>query len=358
MGWDVHLVTSPGPELDEHKIQNYARCHEIRMKRGPALSDGPSLIKWISLLAKIRPDVISAGTPKAGLLGMLAGTIARIPNRIYVLRGLRLENTQGFQLFILEMIEKLTARCATQVLSVSPSLRDLYVSKGLTRPEKIVVLGHGSSKGVDTSRFRPALVKERQTLEQMRAQIGLRPDVPVLGLFGRHTKDKGFPIFFDALRQQELAELPLQILAVGDDESAGSFLSGTDSLAHNFVSLPRAKDLEVYYRMIDVLCLPTLREGMPNVALEAQSSGIPVITTTATGAIDSVEHRRTGILVSKGSVSELAWAIALLVRDKSLRDSLAGNARPWVLDRFTEERVNADHLVFYSALPISPRQSR
>jgi glycosyltransferase involved in cell wall biosynthesis len=99
--------------------------------------------------------------------------------------------------------------------------------------------------------------------------------------------------------------------------------------------------------LIDVLCLPTLREGLPNVALEAQASGVPVITTNATGAIDSVENEATGLVVRTGHAPELAEALARVLSDPHYRATLGSNARPWVMHRFLSSTVISSNVIFY-----------
>ena len=350
-GWDVHLVSNPGPGLAEAARQSYATCHPIPMTRDPSiLRDLGSFFRWIYLLVKIKPDVVSVGTPKASLLGLLAGWVLRVPHRVYVLRGLRLETTSGFQLWLLSALEKLTSACATQIIAVSPSLRALYLKKNLTRPEKILVLGHGSSKGVDPERFRPATKAEKIGLEELATKVGLRAKIPVIGLVGRHGKDKGLEVFFDALAILNESRVRYQVLAIGDDESAGALTQSLRAAKAEVVAIPRVDDLERHLRLLDVLCLPTLREGLPNVALEAQASGIPVVTTDATGAIDSVHNEMTGILVPAGQADDLAEALRKILLNPGYRSALSSSARPWVLSRFGSAAVISSNLGFYTRL--------
>jgi len=350
-GWDVHLVSNPGPELAEAARQNYATCHPIPMTRDPSiLRDLGSFFRWMYLLAKIRPDVISVGTPKASLLGLLAGWVLRVPHRVYVLRGLRLETTFGFQLRLLSALETLTSACATQIIAVSPSLRALYLKTNLTRPEKIMVLGHGSSKGVDPEKFRPAIKAERIGLRELATEIGLREKIPVIGLVGRHGKDKGLEVFFDALAILNKNKVRYQVLAIGDDESEGALTQSIRTAKSQVIAIPRVVDLERHLRLLDVLCLPTLREGLPNVALEAQASGVPVVTTDATGAIDSVENEVTGLVVPAGQANDLAEALTKILLTPSYRSALGSMARPWVLSRFGSATATANNVQFYARL--------
>ena len=113
------------------------------------MRDARALVEWLGLLARLRPDIVVAGTPKAGLLGMLAAWCVRTPARVYLLRGLRLETEHGVKRKTLHVLEALAARCATVVQCVSTSLRDEFISLGLAPASKVIVLGAGSSNGVE-----------------------------------------------------------------------------------------------------------------------------------------------------------------------------------------------------------------
>ena len=153
-GWDVHVVSAPGPKLQPLAELDGVSVHALEMRRDPApLHDLRSLMSWIRLLRKVRPDVMSVGTPKAGLLGSLAGLLTRVPARVYLLRGLRYETTAGLKRTILLGLERLSAACSHKVVAVSESLRKTAVADGVSPAHKMVVIGSGSSNGVDMERL-------------------------------------------------------------------------------------------------------------------------------------------------------------------------------------------------------------
>ena len=155
MGWDVHVVArNNGHPLPETFDQ--VSFHNLPMVRKPSpLWDIYLLLHWIFLLAKIRPEIVSIGTPKAGMLGILAALICRVRVRVYHLRGLRLETEVGLKKRILYLSEWVSSRSATHILAVSESLKRAYCAIGLASSSKIAVVGLGSSHGVDIDRFKP-----------------------------------------------------------------------------------------------------------------------------------------------------------------------------------------------------------
>jgi glycosyltransferase involved in cell wall biosynthesis len=96
-----------------------------------------------------------------------------------------------------------------------------------------------------------------------------------------------------------------------------------------------------FYAALDIFCLPSHREGFPNVNLEAAATGLPVVTTTATGCIDSVISGVDGLLVQPHDPNALALAIEGLVRDSGLRHTYGQQGRDRVIELFDERRINS-----------------
>jgi len=107
-------------------------------------------------------------------------------------------------------------------------------------------------------------------------------------------------------------------------------------------------DTARYYALMDVFCLPTLREGFPNVVLEASASGVAVVTTDATGASDSVVAGVTGLIARTSSAESLAEQIELLIRDPDLRRALGESGRDWVVANFDRQTVWERTETFYA----------
>ena len=358
-GWDVHVVSAPGSELDALDKAGCVTCHRLPMEREPrTVRDFRSLIGWIITLNAIRPDVVSIGTPKASLLGLTAAWLLRIPARVYFLRGLRLETTKGSQRLVLSFFERLTAACSTHIVSVSPSLRDEYLASKLTRPSKVLVLGHGSSKGVDLERFRPSRPNEARGLGELAAKIGLQPGIPVIGLVGRQHVDKGIRFFAEALRHPTMVDMNYQVLVIGEDETNGLLSNSLQESGRHSVVLEKASSLERYYRLMTLFCLPTQREGFPNVVLESLASGVPAITTDATGARDSLADGINGFRVNRKDTAALAAAMRQVLSNRALREVLGSNCRPWVERRFSESFVVSLHKDFYKRIfPVQARRN-
>ena len=113
------------------------------------------------------------------------------------------------------------------------------------------------------------------------------------------------------------------------------------------VTVPWLDDTGVAYRAMDVLAFPSYREGLPNVPLEAQLCGVPVVAYAATGTVDAVAHEGSpgagdapaGVLVPVGATGELAAALSDLVDDPERRAAMGAAGPGWVTARFAPEVV-------------------
>jgi glycosyltransferase involved in cell wall biosynthesis len=111
-----------------------------------------------------------------------------------------------------------------------------------------------------------------------------------------------------------------------------------------------SEDLSSLYPLFDLLLLPSKREGLPNVVLEAAASGVPSIVTNATGAVDSVVSGETGIVVPLGDEDAFVRAAIELLSNRTRAATMGEAARWWVRDHFDAEKVSQQHFEFYSSL--------
>lgn len=311
-GWDVTLVTTPDNAAGAAARREGVPLFPITMSRSiTPLSDLRALFQWVLLLARNKPDAVNVSTPKAGLLGGLAAFIVGVPKRVYVMRGLRLEGSQRLLAKILWLSEWLTMQVATDVVFVSRSLAQEAASRGLLPREKSWIIGHGSSNGVDSAAVEARAAEVDK--HDLRKRLGVSDDDFVVGFIGRVAQDKGIETLLSAMGSLPAVK-PIRLLVIGpsEDEVLESRLS---SLGEHLRRIPWTDDVWGHLPAIDVLCLPTLREGFPNVVLEAAAAGIPTITTRATGAIDSVVDGVTGLLVEVGDSATLARHILDLAED-------------------------------------------
>ena len=347
-GFRVTLVSSPGELLEKTAATEGARAVAIPMERGMApLADLLSLIRLLRLLHTLRPEMTEFSTPKAGLLGGLAARLAGVPARVYMLRGLKLNTAKGLKRRILLGAERLSASCAQAVLCNSASLRSEALALRIAPAAKLKLLGNGSSNGVNPERFSPGA-------SDVRSKLGLRPDSPVVGFVGRLTRDKGLPELIEAfaliLRRQPDAHLLLVGWFDAAEDALSPALQARIERHARIHCTGYVGDTAPYYRAMDLLVLPTWREGFPNVVLEAAATGLPVVTTECTGSRDSVVPEVTGLLIPPGYPQAISEAVLRLLRDPARRRRMGVAARAWVVEHYSDARVLALTAHFYRNL--------
>ncbi len=341
-GFDVTVITAPGKLLDRAASREGVRCLSVPMTRDISLGrDVLALWRLTRTLSRLKPDIVNAGTPKAGLLGVIAARLAGVPTVVYLLRGLRFEGARGAKRLVLAATEHVAAGLATHVFANSRSLRERFWALGCAERGKIWVPADGSSNGVDVERFTPT-AESLAWAQSERARYGWGADEKVVGFVGRFVRDKGLVELLTAFRVAVLREPRLRLLLVGDHDAtdplppeARKHLASDDRIVvTGFVDEPAR-----YYHLMDVFAFPSVREGFPNAVLEAAAAELPVVAFRATGTIDAVVDGVTGRLIPQGDVASLTEELVRYAMEPPLarRQGIAG--RQWVEAKFRREVI-------------------
>lgn len=338
-GWSVLVTAESSGLLEKLGRDEGVSARHLGMRRDPSpLHDLVSLARAVGMLRQARPDAVVAATPKAALIGMIAAWMTRVPVRVYQMWGLRFESERGLKKLVLVQLEKVTAFCATQVVANSMSLAE--AAKGYGIAQDIVVLGPGSSHGVDIDYFTPAGSNLSELDDDTETFLREEPDLVCVGFIGRITGDKGIVTLLEALQICRAEGVRFNVLMIGSSEDRQ--LESRVKEASKVLRIKRVQarsDLRPYYSAMDIHCLPTFREGFPNVVLEAAAMGICTITTLATGARDSVIDGETGMLVAPGDAQALAVALKSLGNGVDIRERYGRAASARARDVFRRELI-------------------
>lgn len=321
-GWVVDLVCSPGmPEVERPNCT----LRPIPMVRGmnPA-ADRIALRRWVDVLEEIRPDIVMAGNPKAGLLGMLAAKRARVPIRVLHVKGSPWETATGARRTAMKAVERRALSASTDVLVVSSSLAELLVKHGQT-VRMPVVLGDGGSVGVDLSRFSPGRPDTRRPL--------------TVGYLGRLATDKGLGQLVRAFDLIQSRRPDAQLLLAGRlDDRQPLTPAILDRLASDtsITWLGDIDDVPSFFGQVDVMAFPSSREGLPNVVIEAAASGVPTVGWDVTGVRDAVRHGVTGYLCPPFDVEAFAWRTLQILEQP--RGAYCDDCVTWA-HRFDQRRL-------------------
>jgi glycosyltransferase involved in cell wall biosynthesis len=342
-GFHVSAVSSPGPGLEAFCKEQGIPGHAVEMaRRITPLSDLLALFQMWRHFVKTRPAVVHGHTPKGGLIAMIAAFLAGVRLRVYSVHGLPLETAKGWKRRLLRVTEKISCLLAHRVLPVSASLCRRVIEENLCAARKIRLLGKGTINGVDaTQRFVPG-AEQFEAARDLRASLDIPSESPVIGFVGRIVRDKGVPELVRAWTSVRTLFPEAHLLVAGTFEPQDPVPADVE---HVLKSDPRIHLLGHFNSMaealaaMDVVVLPSFREGFPQVPLEAAAMERPVVATRATGCVDAVLHNVTGTLVKVGDVEELASAIRRYLADPSLRQAHGRAARLRVLRDFRPENL-------------------
>jgi glycosyltransferase involved in cell wall biosynthesis len=341
-GFEVHTIASPGIENVPGDTRLSSTHHSLPMKRTiHPFADLGALFKLCRLMWQLKPDIVQTHTPKAGLLGMVAAFLARVPIRIYTVNGLPLFTQKGISWLLVAFADWLACTLATEVICPSRCLRRFIVRNGFCRREKARTLGDGGFPGVDPEKYDPGRRSPADRI-RIRRKYGIPEDALVFGFVGRIVPDKGvgelagawsklreeFPQAYLLLcgHLEDVHPLPQQVFAQLQKDPRVRLIGWST-------------DMPPVYAAIDVCVLPTYREAISGVVLEAGAMEVPVVTTRVPGSVDAICKGVTGLSVPAKDSDALASALRKLARDPELRRNMGKAARRFVSDRFNHQKI-------------------
>lgn len=293
-------------------------------KIAPA-TDLKTLVQLLALVREIRPVAIHSITPKAGLLAMMAGFVARVPHRWHTFTGQVWVTRRGLARHLLKALDRLIVLLASRVFADSASQCRLLRAEGLVREGGIGMLGAGSIAGVDLERFRPDAVGR----ELLRREIGADAAACVFLYVGRLARDKGVFDLVQAFKQVAGANRAVELWVVGPNEEGllPALREAAAGCAAPVRWLGATPVPERFMAAADVLVLPSYREGFGSVIIEGAACGIPAVAYRIDGVVDAVAEGYSGLLVEPGLPVALTEALKELAQDESLRQRLGAQAR-------------------------------
>lgn len=334
MGMDATVVAPTESGEDPPLIPGVSfRSVSMRREISP-LKDIWTLWQLWRMLRSIRPAITTMSTPKMGLLGGIAAFAARVPHRIYTLRGLRYETTRSWKRALLMTCERIACLTAHQVICISRSVQDAVLRDGIAGAQKVVLLGERASEGI---RLSDQPVSNVSTQLAMRRFLGIPPEGQVLGFVGRLTKDKGIQQLVECFQILQHEGRDVHLLLLGAFEAGDPVDAVTAAWIRNCPQVHwrgYVPDPGPYYPLMDLFVFPTYREGLSKVLLEAAAAGRPVVSTRTTGVIDVVLDGVTGILVPPGDSEALARATGRVLDDTGMAARMGEAARCLVREHF------------------------
>jgi glycosyltransferase involved in cell wall biosynthesis len=348
-GWDVHVFTTDTGRAGEIEAEGM-QVRRIPMGRAAQnpLLEFFCLWSIISGLRRARPTIVHCVAFKSAILGGLAARLCRAPGLVIAVTGMgstllrETWKTRLWKTVVFSLMKYICRPDTTQmILQNVDDLHD-FVSAGVLKPEQVTLI-RGS--GIKPSSF--------GVLDETDVSHGFVCILPA-----RLLKDKGVYEFVDAARilKSRTLKAKVRMILVGPVDP------------HNRTSVPLS-DLKMWtegenilewtghtdamsemYQRCHVVVLPSYREGLPKVLIEAGASRRSSITTDVPGCREIIKHEFNGLLVPPKNGVALADAIERLLVDDDLRTRLAQNAHALVINEYCIDTVVSKTFAIYDKL--------
>jgi glycosyltransferase involved in cell wall biosynthesis len=344
-GYEIVGVSSPSSFAPAIEAAGFRHIAVPITRNITPVADVISLWRLWRVMRRERFAIVHTHTPKAGLLGQLAARLAGVPLVVNTVHGFYLHagmNPVARRIYLL--LEKLAATCSDRILSQNAEDIEIAVRERVCRREKIKFLGNG----IDLTQFDPDGIST-ENVERVRAEVGLKPGAPVVGFVGRlAAKRKGFADFLAAAQEISLRVPNCQFLVVGDsDRGKADAMEASAAGVHRivdhcvFAGQRENSELPAFYKLMNVLVLPSIFEGLPRVIMEASTMGVPAVVSNVKGNREAVLDGYNGLIVPLGDVRALAAAVIRLITNKELAAQMGVKGRSMALERFDEQAVFA-----------------
>ena len=339
--YQVTAISSDKPNLERVGQLHEVPVFHVEMTRKiTPWQDLKAVWQLYTYFKKEKPLIVHTHTPKAGTVGMLAAKLAGVPHRLHTIAGLPLLEATGGKRKLLNAVEKATYACATHIYPNSFGLKEIIIQEKFCKPNKLKVLGNGSSNGINTAYFNPENFSAQQN-QSLKNSLGIHPKDFVFIFVGRLVGDKGINELVSAFKKFETQNLKL--LLVGNLETNLDPLQ-KNTLQEieenpNIISIGFQKDVRPYFAISDSLVFPSYREGFPNVVMQAGAMGLPSIVSDINGCNEIIIEGENGIIIPVKDSNAVFAAMKKMIEDKTLRTRLQQNARPMIVSRYEQSVV-------------------
>ena len=341
-GYTIHVATRAGEAVSEILDKGFIH-HEISLSRNGSSvpTELSSLLDIWKLINSVKPDVLHLVTIKPVLYGGIASRFTSVKNVVAAVSGLgtlflaegvkaKLKRKVGVELYRLALQSK-----KTTVILQNPDDKQLLIDLKAVKAEQTTLI-RGS--GIDLSIFQA--LPENLT------------DSPIVTFAARLLFDKGLAEYIKAIKLLNKKGVIAHYQIVGDLD-LGNNTSATEQDLEEWKAIPNLvvlgyqKHMSAVFRDSNIVVLPSYREGLPKVLIEAAASGRAVITTDVPGCRDAIEENKTGLLVPVKNSNALADAIEKLIKNSNLRVGMGIAGRRLAEREFAIEKVVEQHLSIY-----------
>lgn len=331
------IVIAPLDEYISYK-ESFPKVKHISLKNlsrnyTHPFSDVKAIFELRAIYKRLKPDIVIHYTHKANIYGGFAALLSKTTS-VAVVTGLGYAFLhKGFINFITRVLYKLVRPAHKKIIFENDDDMALFITKKLVKADQATYV---NGCGVDTAVYLP-IAEPKEKKEKI-----------IFTFIGRLLYDKGILEFVAAAEQLTKNNKHLEFWVIGElDEENPSMVEKSKFLQwidqdyikyHGFID-----DVRPYIAQSNCVVLPSYREGMPRIILEALSMAKPVITTDTAGCRQTVEHGKNGYLVKARDIEDLVGGINKFLKLSPEEQELMGvNGREMAIKNFNSEKISME----------------
>lgn len=331
-GWEVCFLSPGGDHVQKLEEAGYRHITINVSRKGINPLKETETIRVIkSIYEQEKPDLVHHFTIKCVIYGSLAAKDLGISSIINSITGLGYTflSEKPHVKVIREVVKRLYRKAldGTEVIFENPDDRKLFREMELVgKDNSHIILG----TGIDTEKFIP---------------VPPPNSMPLTILPSRMIWDKGVGEFVEAARMIRESGINARFALVGNNDIGNPTCIPFDQLTQwqkegNVEWWGWQDDVVTVISMSHIVCLPSYREGLPKILIEAASCGRPIVTTDVPGCREVVEDGINGYLVPSKNADKLKEALIKLIENEDLRNEMGRASRKFAEERFSNQIVN------------------
>lgn len=334
-GHTVYGISAPGPyvaRVEELGVTHVPVDNLTRAWNPPR--DLRALGDLVRTLRGLELDVLHTHTPKAGVIGRIAGRLAGIPVVVNTCHGLWARpDDPPLKRTLVYGVEALAIRFSD--FELFQNAEDARTLRRFLKKDRWQVVGNG----IDLDRFTP----DPEGRARVRAEWGVADDRLVVGTVGRRVREKGLAEFAEAAHR--LREKAVFVwVGPADDTDRAPRVPHLESIRF----IEERTDMPAVYSALDIFVLASHREGFSRASMEAAACGLPMVLSDIRGCREIGTDGEHLLLAPAGDGQALATGIDRLIADRGLRARLAGAARARAGLEFDQRQVASRSLSTYA----------
>ena len=327
--FSFYIISFKGGELED-RFKKVSKDVRIISRRGKF--DPVSILRVRDYIIRFSIPIVHTHTHKPNTTGRISAILAHTP--VIIAQEHNVDDWKGrFQ----RWLDVKLAYFTDKIVAVSRAVGDFYNSLGIPR-DKITIIYNG----LNLKEFSHSFDAKRKN------KWG---GDPIVGFVGRLHPQKGIKDLLEVGERVSEIFKEVKFLVVGDGPLKNWLTREIEkrNLKNNFHLLGKREDLPSLYTKMQVLLLPSYREGFPNVVLEAMASGVPVVATDVGGINEIVENGKSGFIVEKGDIKSMAKHALTILQERSIRERMGIHSKEKV-SSFSMERMAKETRNLYLTL--------